>query len=164
MGLFSYIFGLDGPEQPPELTSIYPDLAMQKVYAGILPVIQPNKLVLKQGETCHFVEMAAIITEKTVYDHKRHGASYRIFKGFTYHMGEGKSTPIKEPEYTRGILFFTNQRVVFAASKNGFEMQIKKITAITAYPNGIELQFGSKTFCLLLPDGDVAKQVLKLIM
>ena len=50
------------------------------------------------------------------------------------------------------------------ATKNGFDKQIKKITAITPYSNGIDLQYGSKTYSLFLPDGDIAKHVLDLIL
>ena len=69
-----------------------------------------------------------------------------------------------EPEYTKGILYFTGRRIVFVARKFGFDQKISKLTAVTPYANGMELQFGNKTFTLLLPDGTIAKAALDLIL
>ena len=149
MGLFSYIFGKEPPIQPPVLVSILPPQAAQRIYAGMLPNLQADKLILNSGETCHFVDVAAIITEKKHYESRHDGASFRVFKGFTYHTGDTKSVPVVEPEYTKGILYFTGRRIVFVARKFGFDQKISKLTAVTPYTNGMELQFGNKTFTLL---------------
>lgn len=164
MGLFSYLFGKEPPIQPPVLVSILPPQAAQRIYAGMLPNLQADKLILNSGETCHFVDVAAIITEKKHYESRHDGASFRVFKGFTYHTGDTKSVPVVEPEYTKGILYFTGRRIVFVARKFGFDQKISKLTAVTPYTNGMELQFGNKTFTLLLPDGITAKAALDLIL
>lgn len=164
MGLFSYLFGKEPPIQPPVLVSILPPQAAQRIYAGMLPNLQADKLILNSGETCHFVDVAAIITEKKHYESRHDGASFRVFKGFTYHTGDTKSVPVVEPEYTKGILYFTGRRIVFVARKFGFDQKISKLTAVTPYTNGMELQFGNKTFTLLLPDGTIAKAALDLIL
>lgn len=136
----------------------------REFYAGILPNLQADKLILNSGETCHFVDVAAIITEKKHYESRHDGASFRVFKGFTYHTGDTKSVPVVEPEYTKGILYFTGRRIIFVARKFGFDQKISKLTAVTPYTNGMELQFGNKTFTLLLPDGTIAKAALDLIL
>lgn len=84
MGLFSYLFGKEPPIQPPVLVSILPPQAAQRIYAGMLPNLQADKLILNSGEICHFVDVAAIITEKKHYESRHDGASFRVFKGFTY--------------------------------------------------------------------------------
>ena len=53
---------------------------------------------------------------------------------------------------------------MFVAGKNGFEQKLSKLTAVTEYSNAIELQFGNKTYRVLLPDGCLAKDVLDLII
>lgn len=91
-------------------------------------------------------------------------AVFGVWKGFTYNRGESKSVPEYEREYTKGILFFTDKRIVFVAGKNGFEQKLSKLTAVTEYSNAIELQFGNKTYRVLIPDGCLAKDVLDLII
>lgn len=163
MGLIKDLFFPKTPAVPPTLTSILPYQAISKIEAGILPFIQADKIVLAKGENCHYVEMGAIITEEKHFESKRDGASYRLFSGCYYHAGESRSDPVYEEVYTKGILFITNKRVVFHASKHGFDQKLAKLTAITPYTNAITLQFGSKTYTLMLPDGELAEKVLKLI-
>lgn len=164
MSILTTLFGIVPPEKPPELSSIYPNQAAQYVQKGKLPTIQVDKLILNQGEVCHFVDVAAAITEKKRYKSVRSGGSYRIFKGYTAHLGRSESVPVAESEYTKGIFFITNQRIVFVANKNGFEQKISKLTAITPYSDGIGLQFNGKSYMLLLPNGENAKLVLDLII
>lgn len=164
MGLIKDLLFPKTPATPPLLTSILPHQAVLKIESGILPFIQADKIVLAKGENCHYVEMGAIITEEKHFESKRDGASFRLFDGCYYHTGESKSEPVFETEYTKGVLFFTNKRVVFHASKNGFEQKIEKLSAITPYADAITLQFGSKTYTLMLPDGALAERALKLIV
>lgn len=165
MGIFEKLFGLQPPEQqPPQLQTILPQLAKSKIASGILPVLQIDKLILTKGEACHFVDVAVIITEKTRYESKRVGGSYHVFGGFTLHTGDSTSIPVADVEYTKGILYFTNKRIILVASKNGFEKGIKRLTAVTPYSDGMELQFGGKAFSLLMPDATTAKRALDLIV
>lgn len=117
MGFLTDLFFPKTPATPPSLTSILPHQAVLKIEAGVLPCISADKILLSKGENCHYVEVAAIVTEKKHIESKRDGASFRVFKGCYYHTGESKSEPVYETEYTKGILFFTNKRVVFHASK-----------------------------------------------
>jgi hypothetical protein len=45
MGLFSYLFGKEPPIQPPVLVSIMPPQATQRIYTGMLPNFQADKLI-----------------------------------------------------------------------------------------------------------------------
>lgn len=165
MGIFSSLFGGNPPiKQPPTLQSIFPTQARALVAQGKLPTLQTDKLVLGAGEVCHFVDMAAIVTEKKYYKSERTGASYRVWKGFTMHTGDSTSVPVTEPEYTKGVLFFTNKRIVFVANKYGFDQKIAKLSAKSFYSDAVELQFGNKTYVLMLPDGDIAQSTLGLII
>lgn len=165
MGIFTNLFGSNPlVAKPPELHSVFPQVAWQKIQSGKLPTIQSDKLILNAGEICHFVDVAAIVTEKTRYKSRRVGGSYRIWRGFTMHTGDSTSVPITEPEYTKGILFITNKRIVFFAEKYGFDQKIIKLSAKKIYSDAITLQFGNKTYGLLLPNGDIVQAVLDLIL
>ena len=165
MGILSFLFGEGNQQpQPPQIQSIYPQGAILKLQSGVLPTIQADKLILGAGEICHYVDRAIIVTEKKCRQSQHQGGSFRIFSGAYYHTGGTISKPFTEPELTNGIFYITNKRMVFVARKNGFDKEIKKVTAITPYTDGIELQYGNKTYRLLVPDGDVPKHVLDLII
>ena len=164
MGLLSTLFGFVPPEQPPELNSIFPAAAAQKIRNGSLPTIQADKVILSAGEICHFVDVGAAFTEKKRYRSTRTGGSYHMWKGYTAHIGHSDTVPISEPEYTKGVFYITNQRVIFVAKNHGFDKRIKNLTAITPYTDAIGLQFGSKTYNVLLPDGETANLVLNMLI
>lgn len=165
MGFFDNLFGNNNIQlQPPQLQSILPQQAVSKIASGKLPILTSDKLVISKTEKCHYIEVGEILTERTHYESNRVGGSYHVWKGFTIHRGASRSDPVKEPELTKGILFFTNTRIAFVASKNGFDQKINKLTAVTPYTDAIELQFGNKTYRIFLPDGNIAKSVLDLII
>lgn len=165
MGFFSKIFGTGGFENDPipQLQTILPFAAMQKIQSGNLPVLQVDKLILKNGELCHFVDVGAIITDRKHYQSRRRGSSVRIAKGWTVHTGSSTSIPVTTAEVTRGVFYITNQRIVFVAKRHGFSQKLEALTAIVPYNNGVELQFGGKTYPIVLPDGGIAKTVIELL-
>ena len=162
MGILSKIFGTGGFENDPipRLQTILPVAAVQKIQLGKLPVLQVDKLILKNGELCHFVDVGAIITDRKHYQSRRSGSSVRIAKGWTVHTGGTTSVPVTTAEVTQGIFYITNQRIVFVAKKHGFSQRLSFLTAVTPYSNGLDLQFGSKTYHIILPDGGIAKIVI----
>jgi len=164
MGILSSLFGIIPPEQPPVLNTIFPTAAAQKIRNGVLPTIQADKIILSAGEVCHFVDVGAALTGKKKYRRVHSGGSYHMWKGYTAHLGHSESVPISEPEYTKGIFYITNERVIFVAKNHGFDKKIKNLTAITPYTDAIGLQFGSKTYNLLLPDGETPKLVLDMLI
>lgn len=146
------------------LQSILPSQAVNLIYSGKLPEIYADKLILKQGEKCRYVEMGAIVTQKKYSYRWNSGSSSTWWKGFTHHVSTGESIPQYDLEFTKGFLYFTDKRIVFVANKHGFEKKIDKLSAITEFSDGIVLQFGDKTYTLLLPDGIVAKAALDLLV
>ncbi len=165
MGIFSALFGGSPPvQQPPPLQSVFPAAARTRITLHKLPTLQTDKLVLAKGETCHFVDMAAIVVERKHYKSRSVGGSYRIWKGFTMRTGDATSIPVTDIAYQKGYLYFTNQRIIFVASKFGFEKKLSKLTAKSFYSDAVELQFGNKTYSLFLPDSGIAKSVLDLII
>lgn len=165
MGLFSNLFSPVSSRNG--IPAIMPPGAIAQIRQGILPSIRTDGIVLTSGETCHFAERAILVTEKTrtQYQGRSKGFSFRIFKGVTYRTGRNRGTPVQETytEKNKGLLYVTNQRIIFVSDKNAFEKKLKDLTAITPYSNAILFQFSSKTFTIMVPDGDVISSLVTLI-
>ena len=165
MGILSKIFGTGGFENDPipQQQSILPAAAIAKIYGGKLPVLQSDKPILKRGELCHFVDVAAIVTDRKHYQSRRRGSSVSVARGWVIHTGSTTSVPVTTGEVTRGIFYITNKRIVFVASRHGFAHTIQSLTAVTTYTNGLELQFSGKTHRVILPDAFTARKVIDLL-
>lgn len=165
MSVLSKIFGTGGFENDPipQLQSILPAAAIAKIHSGKLPVLQSDKLILKKGELCHFVDVAAIITDRKHYQSRRRGSSVSVARGWVIHTGSTTSVPVTTGEVTKGIFYITNKRIVFVASRHGFSHVISSLTAVTDYNNGLELQFSGKTHRVILPDAFTSKKVINLL-
>lgn len=162
MGFFDSLFG--NKNQIPIVISILPDAARQEIIAGRLPILNTDKLFLKKGEKIHFIDKAVNMEQKKVKEFLHSGGSAPgLFKGTRWSAGRGKAVEHIELVQHRGILYVTNQRIVFQATEWGFDKQYRYLTAITPYSNGCEMQFGSKTYCLIVADGSILNHVLKLI-
>ena len=103
----------------PTVQSILPDAAVQEVMRGRLPILNTNKIFLKGGERCHYIDKA-IYEKKTVkkrYVRRTHGTSYRgiIFKDVRHNFGGGTTDVVDNVQYEtfRGILYITNRRIIF---------------------------------------------------
>ncbi len=150
------------------ITSILPIAAVQIIQSGKLPHLNTKTIFLTNGEVCHYIERAIMVTERNIvtgYTGGSNGWSIRIMRGINYRFGHRKGTPIREnvQTYTKGVLYFTNKRAIFVARKNSFEKKISTITAVTPYNDAIILQFGNTSYSILLPDGNIAYTVLNLL-
>lgn len=162
MGLFELLFGKQN--QIPTVTTILPDAAKNEIMAGRLPILNTDKLFLKRGEKIHFIDKAINMEHKVVKEYRHYGGSTPgIFEGNRWNYGRGKAVEHTELVQHRGILYITNQRIVFQATEWGIDKTYKYLTAITPYTNACELQFGNKTYCLIVPDGNLVNRVLQLI-
>ncbi len=161
MGFFDALFG---NKQMPTVTSILPPAAKQEIMAGRLPILNPDTLFPKKGEKIHFIDKAMNMEVKTTKTYQHMGFSTPgLFKGNRVNYGRGMPIERQENVYHAGILYVTNQRIIFQAKANGFDKAYKYLTAYVPYSNAIELQFGNKSYTLLLSDGEVLYQVLQLI-
>lgn len=158
-----FLDGLFGKNQIPTVTTILPDAARREILAGRLPILKTDNIFLKKGENIHLIDKAVNLEEKVVRQHVHYGGSGPgLFKGTRYSHGYVK--PIERIEYVqhRGILYITNQRVIFQAKDWGFDKAYRYLTAINPYSNAIEMQFG-KTYNLIVADGATVYRALQLI-
>ena len=161
MGFLDAIFGNN---QPPRINSILPEVAKQEIRAGRLPILNTDSLFLKRGEKIHYIDKAIDIEIKTVKQYRHVGHSTPgLLKGNRWNVGVAKPIEHGELVYYKGILYVTNQRIVFQATKWGFDKTYRYLTAITPYSNACEMQFGNKSYCMIVADGSVVNQVLQLI-
>lgn len=144
--------------------SILPNEAKQAIYRRQLPILNTNNIFLKTGEFCCYIDKAIILIDKTkkIYQH-RGGSAPGVFKGTRVTWGYGKPIEYIETEQYRGILYITNKRVILQSSKEGFEKLHRYLTAIKPYKNAVELQYGKKTYSLIVPDGNLVYHVLHMV-
>ena len=152
----------------PIVTTILPDVARQEIMRGRLPILNTNKIFLKAGEQCHYIDNA-IYEKKTVkkrYVRRNNGYSVPgLFKGTRINMGGGHTDVIDNVSYDtiRGILYITNKRIIFVGDQTGFDKKISDLIALTPYSNCVELQFSKDNYKIFVPDGNVTHMVLQLI-
>lgn len=157
-------------QQPttPIVTSILPDIAKQEIMRGRLPILNTDKVFLKGGEVCHYIDKA-IYEKKTVRKrYVRKNAGYSVpglFKGTRVHMGGGNTDVVDNVQYDtfRGILYITNRRIIFVGEQSGFDKKVDDLIAISPYRNCIELQFAKDFYKIFVSDGNVVNAVLQLI-
>lgn len=162
MGLLADIFG--SKNIIPTIISILPVAAKQEIEAGRLPILNTDQLFLKKGEKIHFIDKAINLEIKTVKQCRHVGHSGPgLLKGNRYNVGVAKHIEHTEMIQHRGILYITNQRIVFQASEWGFDKSYKYLTAITPYVDACEMQFGNKTYNIIVADGNLLYQALQLV-
>lgn len=162
MGFLDTLLG--NKNQIPTVISILPAAAKNEIMSGRLPILNTDQLFLKRGEKIHFIDKAVNLEEKIVKQYRHYGhSSPGLFKGTRWSAGQGKTIEHTELVQHRGILYITNQRIVFQAKEWGFDKTYRYLTAITPYSNACEMQFGNKTYCLIVADGNVLYQTLQLI-
>lgn len=161
MGFLDNLFGFN---QIPTVTTILPDAAKQEIMAGRLPILNTDKVFLKRGEKIHYLDKAINLEEKTVKQYRHVGHSGPgLLEGNRYNVGQAKPIEHKELVQHKGILYVTNQRIIFQAKEWGFDKTYRYLTAIQPYSNACDMQFGNKSYQMIVPDGNVLYAVLQLI-
>lgn len=170
MGFFDWLFG-GGKQQNTIITvfSCMNSAAKQEIFKGKLPQIDAKELYLQKGEVCHYADNAKLLDEKIIkkYTSTGYGSSAPgiIFSDIR-HSYRKSFTDVQEEikqELFEGKLFITNQRIVFVSGKKSFDQKHRTLSSVKPYSNAIELQYNNKFFCLFVPDGYVANDVLRLL-
>ena len=154
--------------QTPTVQSILPAAAVQEIMHGRLPILNSNKIFLKAGETCHYIDKA-IYEKRTVrkrYVRRNNGYSAPgLFKGTRINFGGGTTDQVDNVTYQtlRGILYITNRRIIFQGEQEGFTLKVDDLVAITPYSNCVEIQTSKAQYRIFVPNGNVTQAVLQLI-
>lgn len=144
--------------------SILPLAAKQEIIESRLPQLNTDRIFLKKGEYCCYIDKAIlnIHIKKHMSKHIGHSAP-GLFKGTRIGTGITKPIDYEETKQQKGVLYITNKRVIFQASQNAFDKQHRYLSAIEPYNNAAILQYGQTTYELIVPDGSIVNQVLKLV-
>lgn len=163
MGFIDKFIGYEKPStDTPTVSSILPDEAVNEIKNSRLPHLITDKIFLKKGEVCHYIDKSIMMKPKvnkaanaTSFGIKIWGLSIR--KGFVLPMEE------KDFERIKGIIYVTNRRTIFQATSNGFDKPHSALTSVTPYANAIEMQYGSTHYCLVVPNGSIVEEVYNII-
>lgn len=153
----------------PQVQSILPQVAVNEIMNGRLPILNTNKIFLKGSEKCHYIDKA--IYEKKIvkkkYVRHTHGSSFKgiIFSDVRHHVGGGTMDVVDNVQYEaiRGILYITDKRIIFQGEQTGLTIKIDDLVAIQPYGNCVELQCSKENYKIFVPNGAVTHAVLKLI-
>lgn len=144
--------------------SILPVAAKNEIANGRLPILNTTNIFLKSGEVCHYIDKAILTIQKEKKIYHRVGRSQKgLFGEYRSNYGVGVPIEYSEPYQYKGILYITNKRVVFQASENSFDKPHSKLSSIAPFKNAVVLQYGDKNYQLIVEDGDVVNEVLKLV-
>ena len=153
----------------PMVQSILPQVAVDEILHGRLPILNTDKIFLKGGERCHYIDKA-IYEKRSVqkrYVRRNHGTSYPgiFFKNVRHHYGGGTTDVVDNVQYStyRGILYITNRRIIFVGEQGGFDKKLDELIAITPYSNCVELQTSKETYKIFVPSGTVVHAVLQMV-
>jgi hypothetical protein len=165
--LLDFLNAFTSPPKLPTVMTILPQAAVIEIQSGRLPQLNTSTIFLKSGEICHYIDKAILLKEKSKksYVRRSNGTSVKGFFGMRHNVSRGR-TDVEEQifiEQFRGILYITNKRVIFQATKNGFEKPLTSLTSIAPYSNAVELQYGSAGYSLLVPNGVLIQTVLNLL-
>lgn len=124
-----------------------------------LPIVSaPAGVVLRPGERCCYQADASVLVVKNQVVGRTGGGggvSVRVAKGVSVRSSSGSSRTVREDiAYTYpGIFSMTDQRFVMTGEK-AFEYPLDKLTSLTPYNgyDGINLQFGQKSYTILMPE------------
>ena len=154
--------------QAPTVQSILPQVAVNEIMSGRLPILNTDKIFLKGGEKCHYIDKA--IYEKKIVKKRyvRRNNTYNmpgLFKGTKISIGGGHTDVTDNVQYEtyRGILYITNRRIIFQGESNGFEVKIADLIAIQPYGNCVELQCKKENYKIFVPNGVIPHKVLQLV-
>ena len=122
------------------------------------PEIITDAIYLQTGEKCYFSSYAQLIDRKVVKNYVGHSfgiSAPGLFKGQRFGSGLSWKKEIGEHEEQHiydGMLYVTNKRTIFVEQTKGFDKRHTSISAIKPFSDGIEIQYGSKTYMLGVND------------
>ena len=163
MGLMDALIGYEKPStDTPTVSTILPDEAKNEIINSRLPHLITDKVFLKKGEVCHYIDKSLMMKPVTKRAYNATGFGVAIFglqirKGFILPI-EGQ-----EHEQIKGIIYVTNRRTIFQATSNGFDKPHSALTSVTPYANGIAMQYGGTHYCLIVPNGSIVNKVYSII-
>lgn len=129
------------------------------------PLVKYTGLLLRPHEFMLYATPAQVYKEKEKfmgYTGNSSGVSFRLAKGVWLRTGGSRGRPVREKvrEFTKGDLIITNERIVFLAPANGFEIKIKKLLSCQPIAtDALVLQAGNVTKNIYIERTEVLRYV-----
>jgi hypothetical protein len=115
---------------------------------GILPVVADTPIILKRGETAHFVSPVTVIQQKTETTTYRAYAGTRLkIGGLPVYLGGGAPKKVSNEALTpvgQGHLTITNRRVALSGTKINYSVSLDKITHWELFKDAIQILWEGK--------------------
>ena len=149
-------------------TSLTKD-SLDELEEGVMPVVDVMKLVLNEGEMCHYYTVAIrLVTKDRVvgYSGESAGVSIRVAKGISLRTGGYKGVPIRGEvtDATAGELYLTNERLIFVSKKDNFEIPLNKIIVTEIFKDGIGVQDNKKYYLMKLVSPYIPYAIIKTLI
>jgi len=151
----------------------FPDLVdrmmIAKVNDGRLPdVTSQASIMLKSGETAHYVMPASLMKEVTLREFRggSRGVSIPIVKGVRYRTGSfrGKSVVVGTQLQVadQGRLWMTSLRVVFAGQRKTLDLPYAKLANLNVFSDGVSFNMTNRQTVPLfkVPNGQVVAAIV----
>lgn len=167
MGILNNLLGI--PDEPimPVVNSVIPENAKNIILSGKLPVFTTKTIMLNKNEICHYIDKAVMTVKETkkYYQSRRGNNRVRITKNWSINLGGGRTTPTEYEtmKYHSGVLYVTNQRIIFSSQDIAFEKKISDLTAIVPYNDAIGIQCGNDMTNFLMEQAPLCATVINLL-
>ena len=98
----------------PKVQSILPQIAVNEIICGRLPILNTDRIFMKGNEKCHYIDKA--IYEKKIirkrYVRRSSGYNFPTFFKIRYNRGSSQADVEDNVEYLKfkGILYITSKR------------------------------------------------------
>ena len=133
-----------------------PTVIVERGLKGKFSEIYTDDIYLQSGEHCYFVDAVQLLEQKVVKEFIGKSIGHSVpglFKGSRWGSGVSWRKEIGEHEEHEsyfGMLYVTNKRTIFVEKEQGFDKKHTSISAIIPFSNGLKIQYGSKTYFLVL--------------
>jgi hypothetical protein len=144
-------------------------MLIASVNDGRLPdVTSQASIVLKAGETAHYVVVASLMKEVTLREFRggSHGVSMPIVKGVRYRTGSfrGKSVVVGTQLQVadQGGLWVTSLRVVFVGQRKTLDLPYAKLANLNVFTDGVSFNMSNRQTVPLfkVPNGQVVAAIV----
>lgn len=120
-------------------------------------------IIPRKGEQVYYVAQANTVEDKVVatqYVGRSSGVSVRIAKGVSYRVGQSRGQKVEKRALvttSTGLLYVTNQRLVYDSAQKPFEAKLDKLINMQLYTDGMLFGMSNRKNPVFfkMQDGDI---------
>ena len=147
----------------------YPEGQARLINSGRLPNRYNPRIALKDFEACHFFVNAQRILFRPLPDNLKVEPTRLLVRysgGMFYYIVRPQEIllPAEPDDQVEGELVITNQRIIFAAPENGFEVQLQSLKLLDCSAHLVDFQVRGRRYTIKTEAACYAEKVLDLLM